>query len=538
MPDSPVVQWLNARRRAVPRAAARARRRHRGRLGRRPGSRRCWPTPSTGPTTTWSCRRARCTAARRAQHVRRQLRARPRRQGLALQLLRQRAQRGRRWPAALIDDAAGRLPPDRPAVVGRAGRERHARGARRSRARAGPMPPARAAEDRPAVFVLPGILGSNLTLDGKRIWLGLRLVGGLKKLAWDPATRRRASTPDGAIGTELRRPDRAPGGHARGDRVRLRLAPPDRGRGAAPGPGGRGRARRGATPAASRCGCSRIRWAGWSHARCSSNARDIWQRLMARDGARLLMLGTPNGGSWAPMQVLSGDDTFGNTLVAFGALFDDAGTRKVMAGDARLHPAAGRPDRPGARPGPRRHLAEAGRRRPATPARAQPSGTTIDAPAQRLPLGRAAAGRARPRGGAAPAARRAGRQRWAPMRSKMLLVVGRDRFTPAGFRIGRRRPRVPRRHRRRRRPRARCDSALLPGVRTWRCDAAHGKLPDVAERLRRLCRVAGSAATRSGCRALAAPRPPARAAAGRGRRGAALVPSRPSRGAAMRSRRR
>ena len=36
---------------------------------------------------------------------------------------------------------------------------------------------------------------------------------------------------------------------------------------------------------------------------------------MARDGARLLMLGTPNGGSWAPMQVLSGDDTFGNTLV-------------------------------------------------------------------------------------------------------------------------------------------------------------------------------------------------------------------------------
>ena len=39
--------------------------------------------------------------------------------------------------------------------------------------------------------------------------------------------------------------------------------------------------------------------------------------LAADDGAprraRLLMLGTPNGGSWAPMQVLSGDDTFGNT---------------------------------------------------------------------------------------------------------------------------------------------------------------------------------------------------------------------------------
>jgi hypothetical protein len=35
------------------------------------------------------------------------------------------------------------------------------------------------------------------------------------------------------------------------------------------------------------------------------------------------MLGTPNGGSWAPMQVLSGDDTFGNALAAFGGLFDD-----------------------------------------------------------------------------------------------------------------------------------------------------------------------------------------------------------------------
>ncbi len=58
---------------------------------------------------------------------------------------------------------------------------------------------------------------------------------------------------------------------------------------------------------------------------------DVWGRMMARPGARLLMLGTPNCGSWAPMQTLSGDDSFGNTLVAFGGLFDDAGTRAVMA---------------------------------------------------------------------------------------------------------------------------------------------------------------------------------------------------------------
>ena len=61
-------------------------------------------------------------------------------------------------------------------------------------------------------------------------------------------------------------------------------------------------------------------------------APDTWKRMMERDGARLLMLGTPNGGSWSPMQTLSGDDTFGNALVAFGSLFDNGGARKMMAG--------------------------------------------------------------------------------------------------------------------------------------------------------------------------------------------------------------
>src|SRR4029079_4479505 len=57
-----------------------------------------------------------------------------------------------------------------------------------------------------------------------------------------------------------------------------------------------------------------------------------WQRMMARDGARFLMLGTPNGGSWSPMQTLSGDDTLGNALAALGALLDNVGARKGRAG--------------------------------------------------------------------------------------------------------------------------------------------------------------------------------------------------------------
>ena len=52
-----------------------------------------------------------------------------------------------------------------------------------------------------------------------------------------------------------------------------------------------------------------------------------WNRMMESDGARLLMLGTPNGGSWTPMQVLSGDDTFGNLLVNVGAPFGGNGAR-------------------------------------------------------------------------------------------------------------------------------------------------------------------------------------------------------------------
>lgn len=52
--------------------------------------------------------------------------------------------------------------------------------------------------NRPAVFVLPGILGSNLQVDGKRIWLGWRLINGLDDLAYDPQGDK--VLPDGPVG--------------------------------------------------------------------------------------------------------------------------------------------------------------------------------------------------------------------------------------------------------------------------------------------------------------------------------------------------
>ena len=211
---------------------------------------------------------------------------------------------------------------------------------------------------------------------------------------------------------------------------------------------------------------------------------------MARDGARFLMLGTPNGGSWAPMQVLSGDDTFGNALVAFGALFDNGGARKLMAGmpgfmqlqAALLDPTLGLDKR--------EHLAEARRRRPG--ARCASSSIWH---ARRACSARSTNGACRRR----PCSTRRWRCARGSTRSatalgvdaqKMLLVVGHAPFTPDGYRRSATtasctstRPTAAT---------AACTlaSALLPGVRTWKLDAEHGKLPDVAERVRGLPRAA------------------------------------------------
>ena len=56
--------------------------------------------------------------------------------------------------------------------------------------------------------MLPGILGSNLAIDGQRIWLGPQFVNGLARLAWDPATASQVQ-PDGPIEGSYGRAGRA-----------------------------------------------------------------------------------------------------------------------------------------------------------------------------------------------------------------------------------------------------------------------------------------------------------------------------------------
>jgi CHAT domain-containing protein len=329
-----------------------------------------------------------------------------------------------------------------------------------------------AAAARPAVFVLPGILGSNLAVDGMRIWLGFRFVNGLGSLAWSPATAAHVA-PDGPIGMvyddlierladthevipfafDWRRPIE--------DEARRLAVAVDA-----------ALAARAATQLPVRIVAHSM--GGLVARTMALEAPDTWQRLIARDGARMLMLGTPNGGSWSPMQTLSGDDTFGNALAAFGSLFDNSGARKMMAGmpgflqlqAALLDKSLGLDqaaswqklaDEDMARLAERStwHLEDVQR---AIYQWGAPPQTVLDqavALRKRLDAQAAALG--------ADAAR-------------MLMVVGHAAFTPAGFTFGAAGleyldapgggdGRVP------------LGCALLPGVRTWKLDATHGDLP-------------------------------------------------------------
>ncbi len=351
-------------------------------------------------------------------------------------------------------------------------------GLRAQRARAADLPPP---DQRPAVFLLPGILGSHLKEGDKRIWLSLRLLGGLDRLAWRDGAPDGVS-PDGPIGLfyddlaeylqathevlpfafDWRRPIEEEG---------LRLA--------------QALERELDVREASRQPVRLI-----AHSMGGVVARTVqlvapqtWDRLMSRAGGRLLMLGTPNGGSWAPMQVLSGDDSFGNTLAALGAPFQDHKARALMAAmPGFLQLQAGLQESGLDQAHTWRDLAQ---RDLDTVRQANwwhRNWTAPDDPTQLTPyewglppqkvLDQAVALR-----------RRLDHQRdhdLPAFADRLLLVTGQARFTPDGYAwtdqglvyqdaVDGGDGRVP------------LASALLPGVRSWGVDCDHGALPDHAE---------------------------------------------------------
>lgn len=185
--------------------------------------------------------------------------------------------------------------------------------------------------DRPAVFVLPGILGSHLKVDGKRVWLSIRFVNNLDKLQWndDPKKPTRVVA-DGPVGKsyddlieylaethevvpfsyDWRRPieDEA---RRLADEIEKALVARERSQ-------------------------QPVRIVAHSMGGLVARTLQLerpatWKRLMSRPGARFLMLGTPNSGSFAPMQVMSGDDTFGNLFTMVGSLFAGKKARDLIA---------------------------------------------------------------------------------------------------------------------------------------------------------------------------------------------------------------
>ena len=191
-----------------------------------------------------------------------------------------------------------------------------------------PRAPA-AAASLPAVFILPGILGSHLKVGKERVWLDRHLVNGLSRLAY-AAGKKNTVEPDGPIGSfyddvmsylsedhevmpfafDWRRPLE--------DSAKLLADAVDD-----------------ALAARKKSG-KPVRILAHSMgglvARTMQLERpETWNRMMKVDGARILMLGTPNEGSWAPMQMLSGDDTFGNMVTVIGAPFRTHDVRQLVA---------------------------------------------------------------------------------------------------------------------------------------------------------------------------------------------------------------
>jgi len=339
----------------------------------------------------------------------------------------------------------------------------------------------RAPSELPAVFMLPGILGSNLAVGGKRIWLGLRLIGGLKRLKYQPGVPDDV-TPDGPIGLsyndlmehlsathevipfafDWRRPI---------EEEARRLAD----------------AVANALDARAASGLP-VRLLAHSMggvlARTMQLERpEVWQRLMARDGARLLMLGTPNGGSWAPMQVLSGDDTFGNALVAFGSPFQDQAARSLMAefpGFIQLQADLLDSAQGLARSDTWQRLAKDDLAKVQEHNWWHRTWFASDGPDESLAAYTWGVPSQPVLDKAVELRKRLDHQRdndLGQYADRMLLVTGHAKFTPDGFEWtddglvyldaseggdGR----------------VTLESALLPGVRTWHLDCAHGSLPD------------------------------------------------------------
>lgn len=181
--------------------------------------------------------------------------------------------------------------------------------------------------ERAALFVLPGILGSNLKYGFERIWVSHRLFNNFEKLAYRPAED--VVEPDGCYDDyyaelieyfskyydvlpfdfDWRKPLEVEAARLEKDLttaldLRAQTGKPVR--------------------------ILAHSMGGLLARSVELVKRETWQRFIAQPGARFVMLGTPNEGSWKPMRVLTGDDEFGNRIAFVGSLFDGLRSRELM----------------------------------------------------------------------------------------------------------------------------------------------------------------------------------------------------------------
>ncbi len=196
---------------------------------------------------------------------------------------------------------------------------------------------------RPAVVVLPGILGSNLKSAEQREWFVLlRMLGLIDRIQWgDDGSGIEQDGPMEAyygdlmdylgeshhvepFGYDWRAPLEASAARL-ADLLKTLLAQRDN-------------SQQPVRLLAHSMGGMVVRVMMLRHP-------EVWQQLLAHPDARLVMLGTPNGGSWAPMSIYTGDDRFGRLLASLNGLFNDHASRQKMAGfEGLLQLAAGLQD--------------------------------------------------------------------------------------------------------------------------------------------------------------------------------------------------
>jgi hypothetical protein len=187
------------------------------------------------------------------------------------------------------------------------------------------------ASDLPAAIIVPDVLASHLRVGADRVWLSRRTGNELERLAY-PGVRRTKVEADGVLEDgykglmQFLAKRHEVVAFAYDWRLPIEL---EAKRLAA--------VVRGALDARGRKAGEPVRIVAHGMGGLVARALQFvdgktWDRLLAHDGGRILLLGVPNGGAWTPMQVLSGDETFGTMLLGLAAPMQERETRQLFAG--------------------------------------------------------------------------------------------------------------------------------------------------------------------------------------------------------------